>query len=215
MGLSKYGLEHFDRYMRNSFIRDPTTKKPAFVVGHNDNGSVALQTARDAHEYKYVKLEDFSWDCAEYPELGYRNIKDGMAVLWLARKPGRTTTKGLRPEVVVISVPEALRVSAKFNMSTYGEISKRRVGWDLADIVYDKKFVEYDVAVSRLLDPKDKAVAFALSPEFAIVTWPLEDANLALYYAGQDNPAALSLDGKEWTWLDACVSDVATRKGII
>lgn len=215
MSLASFGVQDFVTYFSNSFILDPETGKPAYCIGAEmDNITLAHDSKH--RKFTHVPISKFTWACAKYPELGYRNVdKEGSAVVWLARKPGRVTRKGLRADTIAVSYPECLNAISRFSPTTPDQLATQRNGWALAELVHSELFVKPPEAIARLLSDKDKAVALAIDAHFAITLWPLKEHNLALFYAGQRSPVAMSVDGKTWEWLDICVKDIANRRGII
>lgn len=224
MSVSALGIEDFCRYFRNSVILHPATGKPALISGNSDGNSVGLYASPKSNDLSYVPLNDFDWEHAQYPALGYRTLGEGEAIIFIARKPGRTTSKGLRPEIIQQTYPDCMSAICKFSDKTAAQLTTKRNGWGLANLVYESKFLPLSKAVEQLLDRKCKAVAYALEVpnrcadelyEFAVSVWPMKEAALALFFAGHKAPAALSKDGVTWDWIDKAARDVAIRKGVM
>jgi len=199
-----YSRDDFISYYGGSFLLSPSTNKVVRVL----QGDPARESHVILTDKSSVHLRDLDWKHVKTPQLGFRTLENGRLLYYVQRRAVRERQKGVTPVAIVIDIPGIMTSIAQELGYSQDVARLAQLNDKLAEAIFHPEFVSMEDAL-ELLASKRHAVAFALSPDWAITLGLHSDKRYLLHY--KNRRAGHSVDGKKWAFNDSDVEYIFNR----
>lgn len=208
-GILGYSAADFDGYFRGAWLRQPDKDDVMRVLGAQRTG-IMMRTSDGEISVPHSSI---TWDLISCADLGYRNLGDNI-VINAYKRPARNTRKGIASTTVSIApamcfsiaVPGSAKIVDAYQLNN-------DKGRDTAYALFFPYFPTFREALTRLLNPNDKAFALAISSTCVIALDPLNE-NQIVCIVDESKIGSMSINTNRWSWFTPCARDMAQRAGV-
>lgn len=208
--MKEYTQQDFQMYFHRSWFRHPETGELVSNGGFLNDGTndiLVNSTSGTLTRLDYTKIK---WEHVKLPPLGYRHVRDGMYLIYVAKIPAQDRPKGLHVNKIRVALVPDLAPVCRALGTEAGYQEYRELNPAVAAAIHEQKFITLNEAIKGLTTSR-LAAGFALSPSVAVILGSTADAPFVTLFKNQR--AAISKDGHAWTIFNPELKEVLNRHG--